>query len=283
MDRKILWIFIIPIILFMGPILAGSPEEIIDENGDIITVQKDAWRVEPLPTASAIYALCLFFYVFVASTLAKFSYYSEKVKFAYPEYIQGKGSLVKPKNPPIPRSADIHSKHGIFWTYSGFNRGMTRRGDKVFVVPERYVKRVGETIIFVGRKTKLTSRMFYEQLKALNLPQNQLNSFYQDVVGNSKAIYTITPLTVDELNSIKSLEGNHDFSSDRFDSTVGILKERLSAMILAIDSIAKAGRSTLTTTQEALRMVKGNKIEIADGEREGRPIKASYDNNDFMG
>lgn len=285
MEKKTLYIFLIPVIIFAGILIAGSPEEGIDESGNATITRMDPMRVEEIPTGTVLLGLDVFMFMSISTMTAYCSYFSEKVKFAAPEssVSKNKGSMIKPRNPPIPRSLDMHHKNGLFWTYSGFNRIMTRKGDSVFIAPDHCVKIIGQTVFFEGRKTKVTGRMLYEQLKTLCIPKDQVSPFYQEIIGGSKHVYTITPLSPEEAKAIRSIEGDFDFGSDRFDSSIDILKPRMKAMGRAIDDISVAARSTLENSKESLRVIKGNKMEIADGEREGRPITTPTDSNDgFM-
>jgi len=283
MKKRTLYIFLIPLAIFGAILYAGSPGHTIDENGNVSTVKMDPFRKEPIPPTTIMCFLSIFGICSWSFAKAGFSYYSEKIKFAVPEDnipTKNKGIMAKPQNPPIPRSQDIHKKNGIFWAYSGYNRCMTLKGDSVFVAPAKFVDQIGGTILFKGQKKQISNKRLYDELRALNLPPDQLKSLYREIVGSCKKIYTIIPLSDVDMN-IRSIKGNYEFGADRYETIIDELKERLQNIASARRKIAKVSLGTMEQTKEAFNMNKLMRMELADGDKEGRPIKTP-NNNEFQ-
>lgn len=267
-SKKIFYLYFVAILIMTG-ILWG-----------------DLLGSESFSSMTIFCGFCLTIIVLETTASAYFKYYSDKIVFA--KGLKSKpsrsGFLSKPQNQPVSRYSEVYESHGLFWCFSGYNRGMSYKGSQLFVSPLHRVdyKNLGRTIYFKGEQTKVSKKQLFDIIVA-NLTKDSKNKiqaiasakhlFAQMVTADVKDIYIPLPLSAEEIQYTKSLEGECDFGSDRFTAVITWMIERQKLIEYSIKNLDDSIISKLSISSDFMQKIKIAKMHIADAEKEGREIK----------
>lgn len=221
---------------------------------------------EPVPIMVVIFGVYAFLFILKINADGYFSYYSEKVAFLDedPKEKKQNAKSYKPLNNPIPRYNQIHkelSNHPKvshwMWTYNGYNRGFqTKPGNKLFFGPKSMVHMVGNTLVFLGRKKRISHKAFFEYIGR----DKQL--YDQAVLGQQMKIYVPEPLKPGEYKNMTSIINGHDFKDDKFKQVVYWLVDMIPLKNKSLDNLKKAINSKIEFSEDVTGGMKRTAFNI---------------------
>jgi hypothetical protein len=221
---------------------------------------------EPVPVMVVAFGTYAFMFILKLNADGYFSYYSEKVAFLDedPKEKKDNAKSYKPLNNPIPRYYQIHKepadhpkvKHWV-WTYNGYNRGFqTKPGNKLFFGPKSMVHMAGNTLIFLGRKRRISHKAFFEYIG------RDKQIYDQAVLGQYMKIYVPEPLKSEEYDNMKSVINGHDFKDDKFNEVIYWLVDMIPLKNKSLDNLKKAINSKIEFSEDVTGGMKRTAFNI---------------------